>query len=344
MVVCFILGEDVKKRLVCDISVKMWNYMKIWHLRNKIKEDASLSIPAQNLRLWKVNIPIKDENDEKMKILISKPPKFIDIEVELDGELLQTSNSIRNEFQKFPANTHIHIIVQLPLTSNMELTGHVHIIKDVYNIHFRGKKNIPNLEDLDTGVDKKGRLTFEKLRIDYGRLLNIILGNREVGEIPNLVGSRPPSCDSLWLIERDKFKIKYRPGTLVLVSDDKDLHYLCQKALGKHWKVEIWSWTTSVIQSECTSLFLKDYYKLFSYGYGPDLTNKMQFIDISNGNMFDNHEVVNWFVKIGLFCWLSRKNDNLRLYFRSNQDLYKVKNWIIENCKEVHFGNVFSRV
>jgi hypothetical protein len=63
----------------------------------------------------------------------------------------------------------------------------------------------------------------------------------------------------------------------------------------------------------------------------------MQFIDINNGYMFDNHEVINWFVKIGLFCWLNRKDKNLRLYFKSNQDLSKAKYWISENRKEVQF-------
>jgi len=62
--------------------------MKISHLQDKIKEKASLSVPAHRIKLWKITIPTKDMNDEKMKTLINKPHESINVKEELGGELL----------------------------------------------------------------------------------------------------------------------------------------------------------------------------------------------------------------------------------------------------------------
>jgi len=83
MVLCLVLGEEVTDRFIFDISAEMWTSMKISHLRDGIKEKASLSVPAHKIKLWKVAIPTKDINDEKMKILINKSHEFINVKEEL---------------------------------------------------------------------------------------------------------------------------------------------------------------------------------------------------------------------------------------------------------------------
>ncbi|UZO13229.1 uncharacterized protein OCT59_004733 [Rhizophagus irregularis] len=77
---------------------------------------------------------------------------------------------------------------------------------------------------------------------------------------------------------------------------------------------------------KATFKYLRNHYKYFTYGYGPDETNTMKFFDIANGNMFDNHEVLDLFTGINLFCWMSRKGNCLRLYFENDEDLSNVKN------------------
>ncbi|CAG8591890.1 2156_t:CDS:2, partial [Funneliformis mosseae] len=94
MVLCLVLGEEVTDRFIFDISVEMWTSMKISHLRDGIKEKASLSVPAHKIKLWKVAIPTKDMNDEKMKILINKSHESINVKEELGGELLDAEDSI----------------------------------------------------------------------------------------------------------------------------------------------------------------------------------------------------------------------------------------------------------
>ncbi|POG63378.1 hypothetical protein GLOIN_2v1484745 [Rhizophagus irregularis DAOM 181602=DAOM 197198] len=82
----------------------------------------------------------------------------------------------------------------------------------------------------------------------------------------------------------------------------------------------------SGIAMKATFKYLRNHYKYFTYGYGPDETNTMKFFDIANGNMFDNHEVLDLFTGINLFCWMSRKGNCLRLYFENDEDLSNVKN------------------
>ncbi|CAI2166406.1 13195_t:CDS:2 [Funneliformis geosporum] len=114
MVLCLVLGKEVTDRFIFDISIEMWTSMKISHLQNGIKEKASLSVPAYKIKLWKVAIPTKDMNDEKMKILINKSHEFINVKEELRGELLDAEDSISSKIENVPADNHIHIIVELP--------------------------------------------------------------------------------------------------------------------------------------------------------------------------------------------------------------------------------------
>ncbi|GBB91236.1 hypothetical protein RclHR1_01840033 [Rhizophagus clarus] len=114
MVLCLVLGEEVTDRFIFDISVEMWTSMKISHLRDGIKEKASLSVPAHKIKLWKVAIPTKDMNDEKMKILINKSHESINVKEELGGELLEAEDSISSKIENVPADNHIHIIVEPP--------------------------------------------------------------------------------------------------------------------------------------------------------------------------------------------------------------------------------------
>ena len=114
MVLCLVLGENVTERFIFDISDEMYTTLKISHLRDGIKVKASLSDPAHKIKLWKVAIPTKDMNDEKMKTLINKPHESINVKEELGGELLEAEDFISNKIDKVLAENHIHILVEPP--------------------------------------------------------------------------------------------------------------------------------------------------------------------------------------------------------------------------------------
>jgi len=221
--------------------------------------------------------------------------------------------------------------------------------------------------------------------------MRLIINNRQVGNMPYLVGSRPPSYDSLWkYVEMEGFEVETfdrdrqnhekevdseiacaitetsllnEPGTISLISGDKDLRPAVKRALNENWNIEIWFWPKGIpssnsepisnfngftqkllfagiaseLKKKATFIHLGYHYKYFTYGYGSDVTNRMRFFDITNGNVFDNDDVLEWFARINLFCWMSRRGNNLRLYFKNDNDLSKAKEWIRTQQNNVQF-------
>ncbi len=110
-----------------------------------------------------------------------------------------------------------------------------------------------------------------RLRVSYGKLLEYVRDERPLEEIV-LVGSKPPPNDSLWnhlkklcikpiIFDRDFYSGKEKavdaeltncirdalednpePGTIALVSGDKDYKPTLERCLKRKWKVEIYFW------------------------------------------------------------------------------------------------------
>lgn len=81
---------------------------------------------------------------------------------------------------------------------NMGPPGRIHIFVDNSNLYIQGMVNVGRLENICNAINNNGVYYFKDLRIDYGRLLRLIINNRQVGNMPYLVGSQPPSYDFLW--------------------------------------------------------------------------------------------------------------------------------------------------
>ncbi|CAG8648718.1 9965_t:CDS:2 [Funneliformis caledonium] len=98
MVFCFVLGEvpAIENHFVVDITDKIKN---ISHLQNAIKEVKKPHLnnfALNDLKLWKVYIPI-NENEAKMNIL-DKQPQEVDIERDLEGQKLIPSDDVPKDF------------------------------------------------------------------------------------------------------------------------------------------------------------------------------------------------------------------------------------------------------
>jgi hypothetical protein len=138
-----------------------------------------------------------------------------------------------------------------------------------------------------------------------------------------------------------------------------------KRALNEKWNIEIWFWPKSMnsvhkpisnfdvtiqklfftgistdLKKNITFKYLGSCYKYFTYGYGPDETGTMKFFDIKNGHLFDNNDVLDWFARINLFCWMSRRGNCLRLYFNNNEDLSNAENWIRTHQNNVKFREI----
>ncbi|MBI4056425.1 MAG: NYN domain-containing protein [Elusimicrobia bacterium] len=113
-----------------------------------------------------------------------------------------------------------------------------------------------------------------RLRIDFGKLLEIIKEKRTLGAAI-LVGSRPPENDTLWStlkklgLEprifdrsvhtgrekgvdseainaiRDTLEENPTPGTIALVAGDGDYTSTLERCLKKGWRVEVYFWSNA---------------------------------------------------------------------------------------------------
>lgn len=113
-----------------------------------------------------------------------------------------------------------------------------------------------------------------RLRIDYGKLLEIVREKRDIGGTV-LVGSRPPQADTLWTrlrsmgIEpkifdrsvhtgrekgvdaevvnaiRDVMEDNPTPGIIALVAGDGDYVSTLERALKRGWRVELYFWSNA---------------------------------------------------------------------------------------------------
>ncbi|PKC57082.1 hypothetical protein RhiirA1_401671 [Rhizophagus irregularis] len=132
------------------------------------------------------------------------------------------------------------------------------------------------------------------LRIDYGRLLRLIINKREVVNMPYLVGSRPPSYDFLWkYVEKEGFEVE---------NFDRDRQ--------NHEKE---------VDSEIACAMIQT-----------SLLNEPGTIVLISGDK-------DMCPGINLFCWMSRRGNNLRLYFKNDNDLSNAKEWIRTHQDNVRF-------
>jgi hypothetical protein len=112
MLFCLVLGEKFSDRFEISINTEKTVSAVQDFIKGK-KENTLKNIYANNLNLWKVAIPTKIENN-KRKILESKPHDQIDIEKDLEGVLLEADDNIDDLFDQQPEIKQISIIVKPP--------------------------------------------------------------------------------------------------------------------------------------------------------------------------------------------------------------------------------------
>jgi hypothetical protein len=109
---CLVLGEEFRGRFAININTKN-SVSTVQELIKERKENALRGVDANNLKLWKVAIPTRNEN-EKRTILENKPYDQIDIEKDLEGKRLEADDNIGELFDQQLDTKQISIIIQSP--------------------------------------------------------------------------------------------------------------------------------------------------------------------------------------------------------------------------------------
>ena len=91
---------------------------------------------------------------------------------------------------------------------------------------------------------------------------------------------------------------------------------------------------------------LNPYYKIITYGYGPEIlyygVSNMKILQLSGGNIsnWKTKEMMKFFDGTGLFGWWYRKCDLTWLYFQSPSDIQKAENYIRNKYSQIKFMRI----
>ncbi|CAG8570192.1 40706_t:CDS:2 [Gigaspora margarita] len=217
MIFCLVQGDAFENSFPVDID----DTMTIGHLRDAIKEKSALDIPANKLKLWKVNIPQSKENQ---KTII---PVEINIKEQLKGEELASFEFIKDHFNE--SSRHIRVIVELPVAIEKRKTKNL----DEENENL-SPKSIAEFLDKQEGIknnfakphelcmnefnfERKGRddtihQTYDYIFDRYCKIRKQLSENRDIGDkklypLPALQ-STPGGGKSFFLDELASFKSK----------------------------------------------------------------------------------------------------------------------------------------
>jgi len=178
---CLIQCDNPNKKNIFKIEIE--NDKSISKLKEEIRKkkyNNFVNVGADEIQLWKVNIPLGEPN-YKLNILNTRP--CASIKEELEGEEMDASRNVGEYFSNRFANESIHIIVQRERINVVlfGLTGH-------------GKSSIANM--LIQG-DLHRNNAFKVNNGAKGETINIKSGVNEVFQVFDTVGLGESSSGSV---------------------------------------------------------------------------------------------------------------------------------------------------
>ncbi|KAF0413854.1 crinkler family protein [Gigaspora margarita] len=233
LIFCLILGDSIEKSFATDIDKRM----TVGHLKYLIKKNTEphyTNISANELELWKVDIPQSKENQE-MKI-----PVGINIKEKLGGEKLASFEIIGNHFAESSIN--VRIIVQPPATSGKRKT------EDSDENRSKKKEYPPE--------SKEGR---DSLFVISDERLNIIIEFVEKNRVGLL--RSPPSSGKTTLGQtlRDYFIEHNHIGMYINLASIGGKGQVDEKFFEEFWKKEIgYTWTEISDSTKTTYVFIDE--------------------------------------------------------------------------------------
>ena len=158
---CLVVGENPYENA---FNVKVNKTEVVSELRKAIKEEIDDNVKAKDLKLWKVDISLEEEN-EKLKLVNTKIN--VNIKEELGGVELLPLSKISKHFPSQPANEHIHIIVQRPVeTKEVHCTAmygqcwYGTMSKENFNVLDMSRPSVPSKYPIIFRYNKGFKLTY----------------------------------------------------------------------------------------------------------------------------------------------------------------------------------------
>ncbi|CAG8679033.1 4073_t:CDS:10 [Funneliformis mosseae] len=276
---------------------------------------------------------VKGYSAEKLNEFLKARLKNIDVHIntitetqQVDGDSFLDLTAVNFERWGIPGGPAKKIErlindIQGETTTNTRL---VHVYVDHSNIVIEGKKTVSAFEHI---FDKNSKTYY-------------------MSHNPVIVGSRPPPNDSgddnkthtkekrvdteiaVSMVIDTLINIK-NPGILILVSGDGDF----EPAL----KLIIEAGELKVGKNKVKFMSLDPEYKLFSFGSGPEPTNRKKSLDIfhNNNQIWENKDLIDCYIGLqSSFCWWHRTDTDLKLATR----------WLENNFKDIQMRSEIARM
>ncbi|KXS16040.1 hypothetical protein M427DRAFT_145305 [Gonapodya prolifera JEL478] len=164
----------------------------------------------------------------------------------------------------------------------------VYLFIDNSNIWIEAKKTVPQLLELPVPE-------LSPLRIEYGKLVDVILRGRQLGKRGLLVGSKPPDADTIWPKFEKYLEVRTRDrnsqnkekgidvelamraaqvvlqepqkGTILFIAGDGDYVPVVEMADCNGWKAEFWFWSHCNIDFKEMGIFNSLDHHFFRFCY-----------------------------------------------------------------------------
>ncbi|CAG8530466.1 22160_t:CDS:2 [Dentiscutata erythropus] len=165
---CLNQGESTEKLFVVDIEKDK----TVAHLRKAIKKEKEIfyrNIDANDLVIWKVNIPVNDGDMQTNFALENNKEKGVQ---KLDCPV----NKISDIFTETPATDHIHIIIEMVSPQGNMAKKYGEAMEKLYKALEDG---IENVEDLVNDVEKYRKLACYEEALAEDNDLSQIYNNEE---------------------------------------------------------------------------------------------------------------------------------------------------------------------
>ncbi|RHZ57883.1 hypothetical protein Glove_382g64 [Diversispora epigaea] len=115
-------------------------------IKDKTK-NTFVTIDANQLKLWKVNVSLLESN-EKLNVLIEREPAMI--EQKLMGNKLLATKKVSNYFNEQPAEEHIHIIVEFLPVPTITSDREKELLNEIFSLKELFTKSINEISLLKT--------------------------------------------------------------------------------------------------------------------------------------------------------------------------------------------------
>lgn len=344
-------------------------------LKVKIKELLQLEYPAIKTKLWRVNIPCNEETCAlDIRNIANKVEMFPIRKIKDYKDCFPLNTNDIHVFVEQPSSTKkntgkVHVFVD---NSNLFI-GAKYAVGEIEKVYDPDKPT-EEPKKPNKGYMKHLQIDYGFLLttvLDKRELGSnpVIVGSRpppqdtlwnqieDLGYDVTVYNRNPDNKEkcvdmSLGVSMVSKAKTE-DPGIIALVAGDGDYEPVLESVLKDGWLVEIWFWNYAVssrlkepeivrTNKEFKVMFkpLDIDYQYFTYCCAKP-TVKRYILEAKHETIrnWKNEDIMKCYIELKIFCWWSKEDDTIEMYFTNKTQLEKANHWFNNNFPGIVIWN-----